>query len=261
MTTEFTQEFVEVGGYKVQLFTGGSGEPLLVLHGAGGNRGWLRYVQALSERFTIYLPSHPGFGASERPPWLETIQDLACFYTWFQEAHRLEEVRAIGFSMGGWLAAEMAVMCRHAFSKLMLVDAAGVKPQQGEIADIFIISPGQVAELLFHDPRQAPEYDQLYGRLPTAEQREIAERDREMAVRLCWKPYMHNPRLPGLLARVNVPTRVVWGREDRLVPLECGELYRKAIPGAELVVIDHCGHVPQVEKPDEFVRTALEFLA
>ena len=261
MAVGFTEEFVDVGGSKVHLLKGGSGEPLVLLHGAGGNAGWLRYVQALAERFTIYLPSHPGYGQSERPEWLESIPDLASFYTWFFETQGLEGARAIGFAMGGWLAAEMAVMCRHAFSKLMLVDAAGIKPQQGEIADIFIISPAQITELLFHDSTQAPEYDEIYGQTPSPEQVEIAESNREMAVRLCWKPYMYDPRLSGLLSRVTIPTRIIWGREDRLVPLECAELYQKAIPGSDLVVIDNCGHVPQEEKPDEFVRATLEFLS
>ena len=72
---------------------------------------------------------------------------------------------------------------------------------------------------------------------------------------------MFNPRLPGLLGRVKIPTRIVWGRQDKLVPLECGELYNKAIPGSDLVVIDNCGHVPEIEKTDEFVKTALDFLA
>jgi pimeloyl-ACP methyl ester carboxylesterase len=88
-----------------------------------------------------------------------------------------------------------------------------------------------------------------------------AESNREMAVRLCWKPYMYDPRLPSLLQRVKIPTRMVWGRNDKIVPLECGELYKKAINGSDLVVIDNCGHSPQVEKPDEFMKAALDFLA
>ena len=261
MAGEFTEEFVQVGGSKVHMLKGGAGEPLVLLHGAGGNPGWLRYVQALADRYTVYIPSHPGYGQSERPEWLESIADLASFYTWFLEERGLEGARAIGFSMGGWLASEIAVSCRHAFSKLMLVDAAGIKPQKGEITDIFIISPAQITELMFHDAKQAPEYDQIYGGTPTPEQVDIAEGNREMAVRLCWKPYMYDPRLPGLLSRVTIPTRIVWGREDRLVPVECAELYRQSIPGSDVVLIDNCGHVPQVEKPDEFVKVALEFLA
>jgi len=260
MTTAFTEEMIDVGGTHIQMLKGGSGEPLVVLHGAGGNSGWLNYVNVLSDKYTVYLPSHPGYGKSERPDWLETMADLASFYTWFLEEQGLEGSRAIGFSMGGWLAAEIAASCRHAFSKLMLVDAAGIQPQQGEIADIFIISPAQVAELLFHDPKQAPEYESIYGGDPTPEQTDIAEGNREMSVRLCWKPYMYDPRLPGLLARVNIPTRILWGGNDRLIPLECGHMFNQAIPGSDLVIIDNCGHVPQMEKTEEFVKAAVEFL-
>lgn len=261
MTTGFTEEFVDVGDSRVQVLKGGSGEPLVVLHGAGGHQGWPRYARALADRYTVYIPSHPGYGQSERPDWLESMNDLACFYTWFMEQHGLDGARAIGFSLGGWLAAEIAVACRHAFSKLMLVDPIGIKPKDGEIADVFIISPAQVLELMFHDPKQAPEYDEIYPQEPTPEQQETAERNREMTVRLTWKPYAHDPRLPYLLARVNIPTRIVWGRQDQLVPLECGQLYQKAIPGSELVVVDNCGHEPQIEKPDEFIKLALDFMA
>ena len=139
--------------------------------------------------------------------------------------------------------------------------AVGIKPNDSEITDIFIISPAQVRELGFHDPSQAPEYEALYGGEPTPEQVLLAESNREMAVRLCWKPYMYDPRLTSLLQRVKIPTRMVWGKNDQIVPLECGELYKEAISGSDLVVIDNCGHSPQVEKPDEFIKTALEFLA
>jgi pimeloyl-ACP methyl ester carboxylesterase len=88
----------------------------------------------------------------------------------------------------------------------------------------------------------------------------VCDPDRVAAVRLTWKPYMHDPRLPHLLARVTAPTRIIWGRQDRIIPAECGSLYQQAIPGADLVVLDQCGHAPQVEKPDEFVRLALDFL-
>ena len=261
MTTAFTDEIVEVGGAKIQVLKGGSGDPLVLFHGAEGNSGWLKYVQALSDHYTVYIPTHPGYAGSYSPDWLGSIPDLAAFYTWFLEQQGLEGARAIGFSMGGWLASEIAASCRHAFSKLMLVGAAGVRPQQGEIADIFILSPAQVSELLFHDPSQGGEFTELYGGELSPEQTDAIEQNREMAVRLCWKPYMFDARLPGLLGRVNIPTNIVWGREDALVPLECGELYHKAIPGSNLVVLDNCGHVPQIEKTDEFVKTALEFLA
>jgi pimeloyl-ACP methyl ester carboxylesterase len=261
MAATFTEEFVEVAGSKIHVMKGGSGDPLLVLHGAGGNPGWIRYAQALADKYTVYIPSHPGYGQSERPDWLETMNDMACFYTWFMEKQGLDGARAIGFSMGGWLAAEIAVACQHSFSKLMLVDAAGIKPETGEITDIFIISPAQIQELLFYDPKQAPEYEQLYGQEQTPEQQQAAELNREMAVRICWKPYMHDRRLPALLGRVTIPTQIVWGRQDQLVPVECAELFKNAIPGSKLSIIDNCGHLPQIEKPDEFIKIALDFMA
>ena len=258
----FTEETIDVGGVGVHTLKGGSGEPLLLLHGAGGNSGWLKFVDALAEHYTVYYPSHPGYGKSPRPEWLESIPDMAAFYTWYLETLGLERVRTIGFSMGGWIAAELVATCNNAVGKLMLVGAAGVKPRESEITDIFIISPAQVTELMFHDPSQAPEYQQIYGRELTPEEQLTSDLNREMAVRLTWKPYMHDPRLAGgLLKRVKVPTRMVWGRQDGIVPVECGSIYQEAIPGSELVVIENCGHSPQVEKPDEFVKTALEFLA
>ena len=257
----FKEEMVDVGGTKVHTMKGGSGEPLLLLHGAGGNNGWLKSIDALAEKYTVYYPSHPGYGKSERPEWLETIPDMAAFYTWYLETLGLEGIRAVGFSMGGWIASEIAATCGHSFSKLMLVGAVGIKPNVAEIADLFIISPAQVLELMFHDPNQAPECQDIYQKELTPEEAMTAETNREMAVRLCWKPYMHDPRLANLLARVNIPTRMVWGKNDQIVPLECGELYNEAIKGSDLVVIENCGHSPQVEKPDEFIKIALDFLA
>lgn len=260
MPVAFEETFVEVSGARIQMQIGGAGEPLLILHGAGGSEGPLRYAQALAEKFTVYLPSHPGFGQSERPDWLETINDMAAFYNWFLESQGLYGCRAVGFSLGGWIAAEMLAAAGPVFSKALLVGSVGIKPQEGEIADVFIITPQQVVDLLFYDPGQAPEYQQIFGQAPTPELAAALERNREMAVRVCWKPYMHDQRLPELLGRVNIPTRIVWGREDALAPVECGRLYQEAIPGSDLVVIDNCGHLPHIEKPEEFLQAARDFL-
>ena len=104
MPADFSEEFVEVGGSKVQLLKGGSGDPLLILHGAGGSGGWLRYLQTLSDHYTVYLPSHPGFDASERPEWMETIHDMACFYNWFVED---QGCKAAGPSAFPWAAGSL----------------------------------------------------------------------------------------------------------------------------------------------------------
>ena len=105
-----------------------------------------------------------------------------------------------------------------------------------------------------------PEYQKLYGEPPSPERQAILGRNREMAVRLCWKPYMYNPHLPHLLEQVRIPSLVIFGRNDALVPVICGEQYHNALAGSTLKIIDNCGHVPQMEKPEEFLTSAIGFM-
>ncbi|MGH7334039.1 MAG: alpha/beta fold hydrolase [Candidatus Rokuibacteriota bacterium] len=251
---------IGIGGIDVHAWVGGQGPPLLVLHGAGGNRGWTRWLQRVAERFTVWAPTHPGFGRSGDAEWMEGIDDLARFYLWFIEAAGLDRPHLLGQSMGGWTAAEMASMSPGSIERLVLVAPVGLKPETGEILDIFYYSPAEMRALTIHDPTTVPEWDELFGRPPTPAELELAERNREMAARLTWKPYMHNPRLGRFLGRVPNPTLIVWGRQDRIVPLECGEQYRRRLPNATLSILEGCGHSPPIEHPEAFARLVLDFL-
>jgi pimeloyl-ACP methyl ester carboxylesterase len=259
-TKEYHEEFIELAGVAIHLLKGGQGNPVVVLHSVEGPLGWRSYHRHLAQHFTVYVPTLPGFGRSQRPPWLETLPDLARFSLWLLQEQGLEHVSLLGYFMGGWLAAEMAVMCPHILNRLVLVDAAGIQPQRGEIADIFLLGPEESRRRAWFAPQQSPEYRELFGRKPSPEERELHAQNQETAVRYCWKPYMYDRSLPWLLPRLRVPTLIVWGREDQIVPLACGELYRQAIPGSRLTVIDQCGHYPHLEKPDEFSRRVSEFL-
>ena len=261
MTPEHTEHTLEVSGIRLQLLKGGSGEPLLVLHGAGGNPGWLPYHRQLATQFTVYAPSHPGYGQSERPDWITTINDMAHFYRQLIEELDLAPVHLTGFSMGGWLAAEITAMCPAYLKSLVLVDAAGIKPEVGEIAEVLMVSQDVAKKLRFYDPTQVPDYDTLVNRQLTPEEEATQWRNREMTSRLCWKPYFHNPKLPAYLRGVKVPTLIVWGREDAIIPLNCGELYRQALVNSTLQVIDRCGHSPALEKPQEFLTAVQSFLS
>jgi pimeloyl-ACP methyl ester carboxylesterase len=241
VTPDYTETFVDVAGAKVHVLQGGSGTPLLALHGAGGSQGWMRYHQALAEHFTVYAPSHPGYGPSERPEWLDTMTDMAHFYHDFMDTVGLEQPAILGTSMGGWLAAEIAAMCPHHLRRLVLVDAVGLKPEVGEIAEILMCSREEAARLRFYDTSQVPT-------------------TRRCSTALCWRPYVHNPKLPYYLRQVQTPTLVVWGRQDAIVPLNCGELYARELPNATLRVIDNCGHSPQNERPDAFLQEVIPFL-
>lgn len=260
MAQSWTEEVVDYAGAKLSLMKGGQGSPLLVLHGAGGNPGWTTYHDALAEHFTVYAPSHPGFDKSQRPPWIDSITAVSHYYLGLVQHLGWSRFSIVGFSMGGWLAAEIAAMCPHGLDRLVLVSAVGIRPRKGEIAELFNVSREDVRKLRFYDPGQVPNYDELYGCEMTPEEAVVERQNRETATRWCWKPYMHNPNLPHYLAKVSTPTLVVWGREDAIVPVECGGLYKEALPKATLKIIYNCGHAPQLEKPREFLDTVIPFL-
>ncbi|MBI1733774.1 MAG: alpha/beta fold hydrolase [Candidatus Rokubacteria bacterium] len=255
------EERFRVGGVNVHAWVGGQGAPLLVLHGAGGHRGWTRWLDRVAERFTVWAPTHPGFGFSSDADWMDGIDDLARFHLWFIDAAGLGRPHLLGHSIGGWTAAEMATMSPRAIDRLILVAPVGLKPETGEILDIFYYPPPELLAMNVHDPTTVPEWDALFGQPLTPPQQEIAVRNREMTARLTWKPYMHDPRLPHFLPRVTNPALIVWGREDRIVPVACGEQYRALLPNARLEVLERCGHLPPIEQPDAFAALVTEFLA
>ncbi len=265
MTTaeaSFTEDFVEAAGVHVQLRWGGTGAPLLVLHGELGVPGWLRAYALLAQHFTVHVPSLPGFGQSARPDWITTVRDLAAWVTWFVRDLKLPQpLPVIGCSLGGWIAAEIATMNASLFTKLVLVGAAGLQPEEGHVWDYFVHSSREAFAQAFCDPTRAPEYTQYYGRAWTFEEETQAEQNREMTARLLWKPYMRSHTLPALLRGVATPTLVIWGREDAIIPLNVCQRYVRAIPGATANVLDRCGHMPEMEQPEAFVQAVLDFLA
>jgi pimeloyl-ACP methyl ester carboxylesterase len=260
MPPSWTEETVTVADTVVHYYRGGEGPPLLLLHGDSGNPGWLMHHEALAQHFTVYAPSHPGFGLTPRPEWITRVPDMSLFYLWVLEELGLNRIHLIGHSFGGWLAADMATTCPQIVDRLILVDAVGIKPQHSDILDIFLLTPEEVRDKSYFKPEQAPEWERLYGQAPTPEEAERAEDALETLVRLCWKPYMHDPRLPAVLPRVKQPALIVWGQEDAMVPLECGKIYHRCLPASQLLIIGACGHSPHIEKPQIFAAAVLTFL-
>ena len=257
----FTEEFVDAAGVRVQLRRDGTGAPLLILHGELGVPGWLRAYAQLARHFTVYVPSLPGFGQSARPDWIVSVRDLAAWVTWFVRDLGLPQpLPVVGFSLGGWIAAEIATVNASLFTKMVLVGAAGLQPEEGHVWDYFVHSSKEAFAQAFFDPAQAPEYARYYGDAWTPDDEAQAERNREMAARLFWKPYMRSHTLPALLRGVATPTLVVWGREDAIIPLNACQRYVRAIPGATAKVLDRCGHMPEMEQPEAFAHAVLNFL-
>jgi pimeloyl-ACP methyl ester carboxylesterase len=258
-STTYHEEAVDLAGTSVQLLKGGSGLPLLVLHGFEGPEGWLAFYEALAQQATVYAPTHPGFTGTARPAWLESVQHMATFYGWFLQTLGLAQVDVAGCGLGGWIGAELAAQSPQAIRRLVLVDAAGIRPSHTETLDVFTTSWRQVIERSFFDRASCDEYQRIYGENPIVDFGGTREAGRSMTMRMAYRPYMHDPALKYKLGRVNVPTLIVWGAEDQIIPPECGELYRDAIPGAQLRTIEGCGHMAHWEKPDELAKLVNEF--
>ncbi len=259
--TDHTERLVEAAGITTELRRGGTGTPLLVIHGEFGVPGWIDAYRHLAETFDVIVPSLPGYGQSTRPDWIMGVRDLAAWVTWFARDIDLRTpVNVIGFSLGGWVAAEIATVAPQFINKMVLVGAMGVKPEKGEIFDYFLESGKTGPRRAFHRPEQCPEFLQYYGQEWTPEEADLIEQHREMTCRVAWKPYMHSLTLPHLLPSIVTPTLLVWGRQDGITPLSSGEIYQRAIPRARLATIDNCGHLPEMETPAEFVRIVRDFL-
>lgn len=261
MSETWTEEIVEVAGQSLHLVKGGSGDPLLVLHGEMGPPGRLRCHEALAQHRTVMLPTHPGYGKTARVDWVRNMRDLSSWYLEAIDDLGLHGIPILGCGLGGWLAAEMAAASPQQFSKLIIASAPGIRPPQGEILDMFLVVAKEYVEKSFIDPANTPEYQDLYGAEPSRDIQEIWFHSREESSRLTWRPYMHDLTLPPRLHRLKqVPTLIVWGREDAMVPLSAGEAYQKAIPGSTLTVIDGAGHHPEIEQCDAFVKCVEDFL-
>lgn len=251
--------FPIIAGKKTQLTVGGEGPPLLYLHSAGGETDWMPFHEQLAKHFTLYLPAHPGFADSKGLEEIRDVADLAWHYVDFLEEQRLGAVPVVGFSLGAWIGIELAILRPQLVTKLVLVSAAGIRLPESPMAELFIDDLGRLRQLLFHDPNDPSVTLALPKSLDDSR---IIHwlRAREATARVAWNPYLHNPRLPAHLRRIECPCLVLWGRHDKLIPLAHGAFYAQHLPQARLEVIENCGHMLPFEKPDEFVARTVEFL-
>ena len=257
--TKPSTTFPTIAGKKTQLTIGGEGPPLLYLHSAGGETEWMPFHEQLAQHFTIYLPAHPGFADSKGLEQVRDISDYAWHYVDLIQELRLGPIPVVGFSLGGWIGLELAILRPTLLKKLVLVNAAGVRVPTAPMGELFIDDLTKLRQLLF--------FDQNDPSIPLAMPSSLDDprilhwlRAREATARVAWNPYLHNPRLPQHLRRVECPTLLLWGRHDKLLPVGIGEYYAQQIPGARLEVLEDCGHMLPFEKTDEFVSKTVEFL-
>ena len=205
----------------------------------------------------MIVPEHPGFGGSDMPDWLDNVGDLAYFYLDLIEELDLDGVHLVGTSLGGWIAAEIAVRSRTRLKSLVLSAAAGIHVKGVSKGDIFLWSPETFARNLFHDQTFAD----VMLQQPVGEAEQMADmKNRLASAKLAWQPRLYNPHLAKWLHRIKLPTLILWGDDDKVIPPAYGPAFAKLIPGARLEVIKDCGHVPQVEQADQWVGKITAFI-
>jgi pimeloyl-ACP methyl ester carboxylesterase len=253
-------ETVDVAGRPTVVMSGGTGTPFVFLHSTLGESSlWLPFYQTWAKQFRVVVPTHPGFGKSGGFDQIANIEDMAFHYVELFDALGLEEVVLGGVSLGGWIAAEFAVRWPERVKRLWIADAPGLWVEGDPFPDLFRIMQDrdQVRRLLFHDP------DSHMARLviedhPDEEKMMAGYQSLTVLARLVWeRPY--DPKLAARLHRVQCPTLLVWGANDKLVPPSHGEAYRQHLPQAEFKRIADCGHLPMFEREAEFVETIARF--
>jgi pimeloyl-ACP methyl ester carboxylesterase len=258
--TDWSEETVQVAETSVALIKGGSGKPLLIFHDELGYPGWMSWNAALGEKHTLLIPIQPGFGKTPRIDWIRNYRDLAGFYSQMVRQMRLDPVDVIGFSAGGFIAAEMAAADPRIFSHMVLVAPMGLKPAEGEILDFFALTIRHHLRATVADPEKTPEFAEIYGGEMTPAQFEAFEDARAETARIGWEPFMHNPSLPYLLRGISTPTLLVWGTRDYVVPRGCIDEYRRVIPHAQIAQLDNVGHRPEIEDALSFERAVEKFI-
>jgi pimeloyl-ACP methyl ester carboxylesterase len=250
---------IAIAGVELELFESGEGPPILFLHGAGGFAPGHPYVAPLSARHRLIAPSHPGFGTSSLPDWIDAVDDIAYVHLELLDRLGLDGVDIIGCSIGGWIAAELATKSPRSVRRLVMVGPVGVKTgpvDRLDVPDMFALPQPAVEKLLFHDPERM--------RIDPAklddEQLAIAARNRETLALLAWEPYMHNPKLRHRLHRVTAPALFLRGESDGLVSAQYLAAYARLVPNARTETIAAAGHVPHIEQAEAFARTVLAFL-
>lgn len=252
-------EHVDVRGVRIWLERGGDGPPLLYLPGADPD-GDDPALSLLCGDFRVYRPHHPGFGRSDDDPAVDSVLDVAFRYLDLLDTLGLDRVFLAGTSLGGWIAAQVAVLAPHRIAKLVLACPAGLRPPV-PVPDMFTLDPVKLAMLIHHEPRAQAAAVTAMCEMPGDTERFTRYlRSRAATAHLAWNPYMHDPKLAGRLHRVDCEVLIIWGSHDQLLPPECALGWQRALSGSRLEIVRDAGHQPQAERPDAFAALVKEFL-
>jgi len=259
---------LHAGDIDLEVLRRGHGRSILLVHGVNPVSPKAPFLDLLAEHGEIVAPSHPGFGNSPLPDDFDTMYDLVHLYREVLDGLS-GKVAMVGFSFGGWIAAEVAVNGSAKLDRLVLVDPVGIKlggREERDIVHFFNTSPSDLNRLAWHDPTNRPA--EAYGlgwqanidEAMSDEAMIALARNWDALALYAWRPHMYNPQLKHWLRRISVPTLVLWGTSDRIVAPGYGRAYSALIPGARFAAIDAAGHHPELEQPRVFVEHVARFL-
>jgi pimeloyl-ACP methyl ester carboxylesterase len=254
---------VLVFGQMIHYFDVGNGPVVVLLHGLGSRKeDWLPVIEPLAQKYRLLIPDQIGYGRSDKPLLDYSIQTYVDFLSEFLRQLHVEKASLVGESLGGWIAGLYAAELSggaHLIpaEKLVLVDAAGLK-QDTPIPNL---NPSSLAEM--RTMMEAVFYDTSWlneDALRKVFTDKLATKDSYTVRSILSNPALGTQRMDDKLANIKVPTLVAWGKQDKLLPISAGERYTAGIAGSKMVSFDKCGHVPPIEKTDEFVTAVVAFL-
>ncbi len=255
-----TIERIDVSGVGIELWSAGRGRPLLFLSPGDGVQEHAPLLEKLAQTYQVFAPSHPGFGGSDRPAAITTVDDISYVYLDMMRAPRFKNAVVVGVSFGAWIAAELCTKCTHNIAGLVLVDAVGVKfsdRRTRDITDIFSLPQYKLRQIFY---RSEPYRSMSYAEYSNDDLVQFAKNHESFAF-FAWAPTLHNPKLAGRLHLIDVPTLVVWGADDQIVSTEYGRRLASSIPGSSFSVIESAGHYAHLDRQEDFTRRLNDFVA
>jgi pimeloyl-ACP methyl ester carboxylesterase len=232
-------------GLGLRIEQAGTGRTVLLLHGGAGPMSVSGFAGDLARFKHVITPTHPGFAGTKRPDHMTSVKELARTYATLIERARLRDVLVIGFSIGGWIAAEMAALRPAGVAGFVLVDATGITVPGQTVLDIFSIAPSEIASFSYHTP------DKYRIDPSKMTEQQMAGMKANFATLAVYSRAVNgqDPDLRERLSTAQTPALIVWGESDRVVYPDYGRAYAAAFPKGRFELIAECGHMPQIEQP------------
>jgi pimeloyl-ACP methyl ester carboxylesterase len=253
---------VRVHGHKLTYYEAGKGSPVILLHGLGADsHHWAANIDVLSQDFRVIALDQIGYGQSDKPLMRYTVENFSDYLHGFLLALKISKASLVGNSLGGWVALDFTIRHPQMVAKLVLVDAAGLRPAaalkwpEGERKTLSPLNTHW-----FFDLMEANKQWATTDLGPNAFERHVQNGDSYTVASSVAEMVTGHDFEDNKLAKVHVPTLIIWGRDDLLIPLAMGEQFHQSIAGSQMTVIDGTGHIPMLDKSAEFNQAVRKFL-